>query len=251
MPSSRGGFRRRWSSSTRSSSRHSPEGKANRASSHHRASALLSSRSLTLTACNAATVSPSPQRDTPSPDATTTPSPSPATATASPRPQPQPPPAHCRPKRPGGSSSSADELVDAGWPADVTAPGTYTWTFADGRARLDLEEEDGDTFFCEAVSWRRWTMDFVSVTTWVSAADEVDDIDWTLEEDGLHLTLITYQRSAGPAESVPRDEARQPVEDGSVEGPSAIEPGLVDIGDRSLLLDCRGSGSPDSHLPAR
>ena len=108
---------------------------------------------IALTACNAATTvspSPSPPRDTTSPIPTTTPTLVPATpsptATA-------PPQATTGALPPDGSwqvELTAAELVAAGWPADITPPGTYTWTFNDSRARLDLEEEDGDTFFCEA-----------------------------------------------------------------------------------------------------
>ena len=78
---------------------------------------------ITLAACNAATVTPSPRPDPPSPVPTATPS------TPSPTAQPQ---ATAGTLPPDGSwqvELTADELVAAGWPADVTAPGTYTWTF--------------------------------------------------------------------------------------------------------------------------
>ncbi len=142
---------------------------------------------LALAACNAATGTPAPQSETPSPSPLT---PSPAPETASPISQPQ---ATIGTLPPAGSwqvELSADELVAAGWPADVTAPGTYTWAFTDGTARLDLEEEDGDIFFCEA-DMEALDEGFRLTYDDGICGGEVDDIVWTLEDDGLHLALIT------------------------------------------------------------
>ena len=84
---------------------------------------------------------------------------------------------------------TADELVAAGWPADVTGPGTYTWTFGSGRARLDVDDDSGNSVACEAdidqlASGFRLTYDDGL------CGGEVDDIGWSLDESGLHLTLI-------------------------------------------------------------
>ena len=84
---------------------------------------------------------------------------------------------------------TAHDLVASGWPADVTAPGTYTWTFGSDRARIDLDEAAGASYFCEAEmapsdSGFRLTYDDGL------CGGEVEDIEWTLKEDGLHLTLV-------------------------------------------------------------
>ena len=104
------------------------------------------------------------------------------------------------PAAPGGSPAAcrqmvlasrltADDLVTAGWPDDVTAPGTYTWTFGSGRARIDLDEEAGNSFYCEA-AMEPLDGGFRLTYDGGICGGEVDDIGWTLEEDGLHLIVI-------------------------------------------------------------
>ena len=143
---------------------------------------------LALAACNAATGTPAPQSETPSPSPLT---PSPAPETASPISQPQETIRHAATCRVlAGRVVRGTRLVAAGWPADVTAPGTYTWAFTDGTARLDLEEEDGDIFFCEA-DMEALDQGFRLTYDDGICGGEVDDIVWTLEDDGLHLAWIT------------------------------------------------------------
>lgn len=82
------------------------------------------------------------------------------------------------------------ELEAAGWPADVTPSGTYTWTFEDGRAIIALDADDGSGVHCEADlapldDGFRLTYDDGE------CGGEVDDVRWELEDDGLHLFLIT------------------------------------------------------------
>ncbi len=85
---------------------------------------------------------------------------------------------------------SAADLVAAGWPADVTPPGTYTWTFADGRATIDLDAKGGSDAHCEA--------DMAAVDGHVrltydegDCGGEVDDIRWEVSDGNLRLFLIT------------------------------------------------------------
>lgn len=84
---------------------------------------------------------------------------------------------------------TADDLVAAGWPADVTAPGTYTWTFASSRARIDLDEDTGNSFYCEA-DMEPLDGGFRLRYDDGLCGGEVDDIGWDLDDDGLHLVLI-------------------------------------------------------------
>ena len=84
---------------------------------------------------------------------------------------------------------TADDLIAAGWPADVTAPGTYTWTFASSRARIDLAEDTGNSFYCEA-DMEPLDGGFRLRYDDGLCGGEVDDIGWDLDDDGLHLVLI-------------------------------------------------------------
>jgi TRAP-type transport system periplasmic protein len=72
--------------------------------------------------------------------------------------------------------------------------GTFTWTFQDDKAQLDYTGPGGD-FVCQA------NMAFVKEVarlTYFSGdacPDEVDDIKWRLDTDGLHLHLVAIQHS--------------------------------------------------------
>jgi hypothetical protein len=72
----------------------------------------------------------------------------------------------------------------------VTWAGTYTWTFKDGKAQIDYTGTAGTDFRCEADLVG--TDDVVKITySSGSACDgEVDDIQWRLDQDGLHLQLL-------------------------------------------------------------
>ena len=137
---------------------------------------------------------------------------------------------------------TADELVTAGWPDDVTAPGTYTWTFGDGRARIDLRGA-GNSFYCGA-EISPWTAGLIKYDGG-NCGGEVDDMDgpWTTR---VFIGPHRHQRSCGPAKGVSRDKAWQPAEPVI----SEVSPGVVDIGGRAVHGVPRIRHS-DRRLPGR
>ena len=72
----------------------------------------------------------------------------------------------------------------------MTPPGTYTWTFDDGRATIDLDASVGDDAHCEA------DMEAVDGHLRLTYDDgqcggEVDNIRWELADGELRLSLIS------------------------------------------------------------
>ena len=72
--------------------------------------------------------------------------------------------------------------------------GKFTWTFQDSKAQLDYKGPGGD-FICET------NMEFVDDVARLTyfkgdaCQNEVDDIQWRLDPDGLHLHLVAIQNS--------------------------------------------------------
>ena len=146
---------------------------------------------LTLAGCGAATTPTRLESPSASPNTT------PAAATSAPSPSPSPSPttpvAGLDGLPPEGSwqvALTAEELVDAGWPADVTPPGTYTWTFADDRATIELLADEGDDVQCEA-DMVALAGNFELAYEDGACGGEVDVIAWELADDGLHMSLIS------------------------------------------------------------
>jgi TRAP-type transport system periplasmic protein len=83
--------------------------------------------------------------------------------------------------------------------------GLITWTFQDGKATTSLEGILPYT--CEATY--RVVEDFVrfTYTSGSDCKDEVDDVQWRLDEDGLHLHLVDI-KNAGFAENKAYLEAK-------------------------------------------
>jgi TRAP-type C4-dicarboxylate transport system substrate-binding protein len=90
---------------------------------------------------------------------------------------------------------SADDFIRMGMAkpiAESTWAGTYSWTFQDGKGQLDYKGPGGD-FICLA------NMEFVDNIARISyyngdaCAGSVEDINWRLDADGLHLHLVTAQ----------------------------------------------------------
>jgi hypothetical protein len=118
---------------------------------------------------------------------------------------------------------TSDELAAAGWPAGVTAPGSYTWTFLGGRARIDLRESAGNHYFCDA-NLQPIHGGFRLTYDQAVCGGEIDDISWVLDEHGLRLSLITTNAAldqqkayletkvweAIPLETAPRPFASEP-----------------------------------------
>lgn len=191
---------------------------------------------MTLAGCGGASPGPSAST-TPSTTAPTA-APTAATPTNSPSPQPQATTATLPPDGTWQVDLTVAELEAAGWPADVTPSGTYTWTFETGRATLDLNADDGSSAHCEADlapldDGFRLTYDDGE------CGGEVDDIRWELDDDGLHLFLITtnapFDQQKAYLETEPWQSADPVVSD--------VSPGFVDVGGRQLFIECRGSGS--------
>jgi TRAP-type C4-dicarboxylate transport system substrate-binding protein len=90
---------------------------------------------------------------------------------------------------------SAEDFVRMGMAkaiAESTWAGTYTWTFQDGKGQLDYKGPGGD-FICLA------NMEFVDNVARFSYYNgdacngSVEDINWRLDPDGLHLHLVAAQ----------------------------------------------------------
>ena len=84
---------------------------------------------------------------------------------------------------------TSDELVAAGAPAADAIGGVYRWTFDGTRARITVTEDDRVTIECDA--------DASAVSEGVrleyrggQCGNEVDVIQWAVEADGLHLSLV-------------------------------------------------------------
>ncbi|MEO5704430.1 MAG: alpha/beta fold hydrolase [Candidatus Limnocylindrales bacterium] len=134
------------------------------------------------------------------------------------------------------------ELVAAGLPPDVTPPGTYTWTFEDGRATLEFLGDDGSKAYCEAdmvlLAGANVRLDYDPAGGDCGA--EVDLISWTRAADGLHFRVMSstapLEQQRAYMETKPWQPAAPVV--------STVTPGFVDVGGRKLFMECRGSGSP-------
>jgi len=79
----------------------------------------------------------------------------------------------------------------------VSSAGVYTWTFQDGEAIGSAHLAQGQSGQCEATYAA--VEDFVRFTfgSNTDCAGEVDDIQWRLEDDGLHLHLVAI-KNGGP-----------------------------------------------------
>ena len=75
----------------------------------------------------------------------------------------------------------------------------------------------------------------------VIAATSSEVVAWELADDGLHLYLIsTGSPYVGFAASPTRNKPWKP----AAPVASTVSPGMVDIGGRSMFIECRGSGGP-------
>ena len=135
-----------------------------------------------------------------------------------------------------------DDFVAAGWPADINPPGTYTWTFADGRATIELNGDDGSSAFCEAnMSPLDGHVRFDYDPAGGDCGDLEEVVAWELAADGLHLFLIS---TSSPYADSARAQLETKPWQSTAAVVSTVTPGMVDIGGRSLLIECRGTGSP-------
>ena len=72
--------------------------------------------------------------------------------------------------------------------------GTYTWTFQDGKAILDFQGPLG-TFSCQADLASVGNVVKFTYTSGSDCENEVDDVQWRLDEDGLHLQLMAIKNA--------------------------------------------------------
>lgn len=82
-----------------------------------------------------------------------------------------------------------DEFIAAGAPASEPHGGVFRWTFNETRARIYVEDDRDGTFECDA--------DASPAAEGVRleyrdgpCGGEVDIIQWAVEADGLHLSLV-------------------------------------------------------------
>ena len=88
-----------------------------------------------------------------------------------------------------------DEMLAAGAKPGNNVGGVITWTFAGDHATYQASYSDGGQEVCEAEM--QPTGDLVRFVYVGRCAPEIDSIQWSLEDDGLHLALVDI---AGQAE---------------------------------------------------
>jgi len=135
-----------------------------------------------------------------------------------------------------------DDLEAGGWSADDLPEGTYTLTVEPARGTIEMLADDGSSAYCEAaLSAFDGHVKFVYDPAGGDCGSLVEVVDWQLKEDGLHLHLVSttgaYVESQRAQLEVKTWQPTAPVV-------SSVSPGMVNIGDRSLFTECRGSGSP-------
>jgi hypothetical protein len=85
---------------------------------------------------------------------------------------------------------SAQDLAAAGATGDGTRAGVFTWTFGQGLATIDVSYADDGSVACAAVMQPEGDLVRLSYSEG-ACGDEQDAIRWVLEDDGLHLTLVS------------------------------------------------------------
>jgi hypothetical protein len=147
---------------------------------------------LTLVACTTQAPSDSPRPTPTTARATTTTPATPATtiSTSTPSGRPTQVGSGLPPSGTWQVDLTATDLTEAGWSADVTPPGTYTWIFEGNRATLELDPEGGKDVSCEA-DMESAGESFRLTYDDGACGGEVDQIRWELNGEELHLTLIS------------------------------------------------------------
>ena len=77
----------------------------------------------------------------------------------------------------------------------ATWAGIYTWTFQDGKAQVDYRGKAGTDFSCQADLVLLEHVVQVIYSSGSDCKDEVDDIQWRLDSDGLHLHLAAIKNA--------------------------------------------------------
>jgi lysophospholipase L1-like esterase len=141
---------------------------------------------------------------------------------------------------------SEADLSAAGWSPDVTPPGTYSWIFGDGHARIELQDEAGVLMIaCEATMVP--VEDRVRLTYAGGACGgEVDDVRWRLDPEGLHLSLVTTNAPVEQQRAYLETKPWQAVEPSSPPASDGAGWTYVALGDSllyALAEDCSGCTS--------
>jgi hypothetical protein len=92
------------------------------------------------------------------------------------------------------STVTAGELLAAGAP-DARFAGTQTWTLLDGTGKLRIDLADGGFTACTASYAVVGDIVRFTFTSGTDCVPVVDDIRWTLDEAGMHVTLVASQWS--------------------------------------------------------
>jgi hypothetical protein len=92
------------------------------------------------------------------------------------------------------STVTAGELLAAGAP-DARFAGTQTWTLLDGTGKLRIDLADGGFTECTASYAVVGDIARFTFTSGTDCVPVVDDIRWTLDDAGMHVTLVASQWS--------------------------------------------------------
>lgn len=94
---------------------------------------------------------------------------------------------------------SHEDMVKAGASPGNAPAGTWTWTFGGGKAHYESHFEDGVVEQCDAdlrVSGDVVLFVYTSGSDCVTASGyEIDTIGWTLDDAGLHLSLVDIKNT--------------------------------------------------------
>ena len=144
---------------------------------------LVAALVVTLAGCGASTPRSAPVASpTPSPTNAPTASPTPGPTSSAPASEGLPPEGTWQ------IHVTADDLIAAGWPADLSPWGTYTWTFAGDRATIELLADDGGSAYCAAeMTAVDGQVNFDYDPAGGDCGDLNEVLDWEFDDDGLHL----------------------------------------------------------------
>jgi hypothetical protein len=92
---------------------------------------------------------------------------------------------------------TTDDIVQRGVSRSkaVTWAGTFTWTFKDGKAQIGYRGTTGTDFSCQADLALVEDVVQVTYSSGSDCKDEVDDVQWRLDADGLHLHLAAVKNA--------------------------------------------------------
>ena len=92
---------------------------------------------------------------------------------------------------------TTDDIVQMGvlQSKAITWAGVYTWTFQDGKAQNQYRGTAGTDYSCQSDLTLVEDVVRVTYTSGSDCKDEVDDIQWRLDDAGLHLHLVAIKNA--------------------------------------------------------